>query len=156
MNENEPKNPASIEEAVPSPDENLIKQLDEMKRTTISKDEYLRVIKINETLTNQLAKGGTPEPIKPEVVPDLKEEAKEILNSRGITNLDYIKKSLKFRDDAISQGHKDPWLATSDKVAPTQEEIDGVERVATALKECVENSGDDPEVFNALMKKICK
>lgn len=64
---------------------------------------------------------------------------------KGCSNLDYVKASLKLREDSIKKGHPDPYeSASSDKQI-----VDG-NRVASALQDLVDRSSS-PEVFNALL-----
>lgn len=71
-------------------------------------------------------------------------KAREIMK-KGCSNYDYVKASLKLREDALNRGEPDPYEASnSDKQI-----VDGP-KVAAALQDLVDRSSS-PQVFNALL-----
>ena len=145
-----------IEDETLSADANLLKKFEELKKNSVSKDEYNRVMELNAKLVESLSEHTeTHHEDKPEEPKDLKKMSADLLDLENVTNLEYMKKSLEWRKEVIKQGHKDPWLATSDHTAPTPEEIANVEAVEKGVQACIDECNGNPKIFNALMQRMC-
>ena len=89
MENNEPTTPA-----VETPETNYLEIIQNMKKNTVSREEYERVIKDNKTLANALAT-STPKSAEVEVQVASDDDIKEMRNklfrmNSGATNLEVI------------------------------------------------------------------
>jgi len=122
----------------------------EVRKETVSKAEYDKLKADNQKLTQFIVEGGDASTIKPssEVKEPSKAELKKILADENTNNLDYVKAALKLRQTVIDEGGRDPFLPNSSQHPITSADVEGAEKVATVLQECVDASGNDPDVFN--------
>lgn len=71
------------------------------------------------------------------------------------SNLEYAKKAIEMDDWYIENKGESIFLPKGHEVVVTENERATAERVHAALKDCIEQSNDDPRVFNATLSKIC-
>lgn len=71
------------------------------------------------------------------------------------SNLEYAKKAIEMDNWYIENKGESIFLPKGHEVIVTENERATAERVHTALKDCIEQSNDDPRVFNAVLSKIC-
>lgn len=133
----------------------LAKALKEQRENSVSKEEFAKLKEENTELMKAIidgspvgSKGDTTE--KPA---DLRALAKDLCEG-GIGNLEYAKRSLKFRDEYIKKYEKDPFAPNNDKM--TQDDVEQAEKVATAMKECIEQADGSETMFNALLTERIK
>ena len=89
---------------------------------------------------------------------DTKYSAKD--NIKSVTDdtdgtLEYAKKAIEMDDWYIENKGESIFLPKGHEVVVTENERATAERVHAALKDCIEQSNDDPRVFNATLSKIC-
>ena len=148
-------------EAEPQSAEEYAAFVKHLKETTVSKEEYDKVVEDKKTLAKALAEGGdVPEIEKQENKPSLEELRKKFLKAgeNNLTNVEFVQTALELREASMEAGEPDPFLPRGLKRKPDNSDYQGAERVATFLKDCVEQSKDeegkpDPDMFNALLKK---
>ena len=132
-----------------------------LKETTVSKEEYDKVVADKKTLAKALAEGAdVPEIEKQEAKPDIKELRKKFLKAGddNLSNVEFVQTALELRKALIESGEQDPFLPRGLKRKPDNTDYQGAQRVADFLEDCVEQSKDeegkpDPDMFNALLKK---
>lgn len=132
-----------------------IEALNELKSSTVSKDQYNKLRAENKKLLDALVSGGSIEnPVQKPAV-DIDGLRKELFNKDNqLTNLEFIEKSLELRDALIDQGEPDPFLPIGSRISPTPEEAQQAENVAEIYRECIDYANGDSEVFtNELMRK---
>lgn len=132
-----------------------IEALNELKSSTVSKDQYNKLRAENKKLLDALVSGGSIEnPVqKPEV--DIDALRKELFNKDAqLSNLEFVEKSLELRDALIDKGEPDPFLPVGSRISPTPEEAQQAENVAEIYRECIDYANGDSEVFtNELMRR---
>ena len=146
---------------IPTNAEEYAEYVKHMRETTVSKEEYDKVVEDKKTLAKALAEGGdVPEVEKQENKPSLEELRKKFLKAgeNNLTNVEFVQTALELREASMEAGEPDPFLPRGLKRKPDNSDYQGAERVATFLKDCVEQSKDedgkpDPDMFNALLKK---
>ena len=132
-----------------------------LKETTVSKEEYDKVVEDKKTLAKALAEGAdVPESAKQEEKPDITELRKKFLKAgeKNLTNVEFVQTALELRKASMEAGEPDPFLPRGLKRKPDNSDYQGAQRVADFLEDCVEQSKDDegkpdPDMFNALLKK---
>lgn len=131
-----------------------INTINELKSSTVPKTEYERIRQENRQLLDSLARGVTPEVAKPKRR-EIKELRDDIMH-KDMTNLDYVSTALELREAMIEQGMGDPFLPVGKQIAATADDIKAAERVADALKDCVEYANGDSQLFTAELQRISR
>lgn len=152
-NENEKTAPEVKQEGGSA--EELIKKIDEMKQNTVSKELYEAEKETNRKLAEYIMDGKGENPLaNAEKQKELsKDELKKILASEDTNNLEYAKASLALRKKVMDEGGRDPFLPVSSQQPITSIDVEGAEKVAKVLQECVDEADGDPETFTFLFGK---
>ena len=153
---NEKENVESGQENVEGQD--YIEALKEMKAKTVSKDQYDKLKQENAQLLQALVNGETiPRQELEETPVDLKQLRKELFNpDSDLTNIEFVEKSLKLREEVIKQGGQDPFLPIGEHVTLTQDMIDASEKAAQVFQECIDLAQGDSGVFTAELQRRTK
>ena len=155
MENNEPTTPA-----VETPETNYLEIIQNMKKNTVSREEYERVIKDNKTLANALAT-STPKSAEVEVQVASDDDIKEMrdklfrINS-GATNLEVITQTLNLRDALMSRGESDPFLPVNKDYVPNPQDQAAAQKLADGLREIVDYCNGDAQLFNSELKRVCR
>lgn len=132
-------------------DQEYLDEIEHLRDTTVSKEEYAKLKATNNELLKRLAKGDfDPQQEKPEEV-DLNALRKSIFQG-SVTNLEYVKNALKLREEIIKKEGKDIFLPYGHNYTASQEDIDKAQNVADVLQECVEESDGNSQVFTAILQ----
>lgn len=131
-----------------------IDTINTMKQTSVSRTEYDRVRDENKKLLESIVAGKTVETASTEAPkPDVAELRKKLFN-QDLNNLDYWKNVIELRDTLMENGEKDPFLPCGQKIAPTEEDIQKANKVATIVKDCIEYANGDSMLFtNELQRR---
>ena len=135
-----------------------IEAIKEMKKNSVSREQYEKVQQENKELLEALINGGQVNIEQVEEKPDIKKLREELFSAeaceKGMTNLEFVEKALKLRDAIIESGGNDPFLPVGRGVDITREDYESAEFVAQQFKECVEKADGNSEVFTAeLMRR---
>lgn len=158
MPENETKlNEQQKNVADPKKEEGIdtfLKAAEDVRKNTVSKEEYEKVKTENKKLTEFILEGGD-ETSKTSTKPEVrsKAELQKVLANEETNNLEYTKAALELRQQLIDEGKRDPFLPNSSQIPTTSIDVEGAEKVAKVLQECVDESEGDPETFNFLFGK---
>ena len=153
--EKEPKKPAEPEDK----EINAVKALKELKANTVSKKEYVAVVKQNKELLGIVLNGDEDKfkqqdkKSKVERMQTLREELYGPKRNRRMTNLDCVSKTLELRDLLIESGEVDPMIPQGGAVSATSQDYISAENVASGLKKLVEEAKGNPNVFNDLLEE---
>ena len=118
-----------------------IAKVNELKKNSVPKTEYEKVLKENEDDNSQ------------DVDAELQDLRKSLFNSENVSKLsnrEYVEKTLRLRDILIERGERDPFLPTKNE---TQEDVEKAERTAKTLKNMVKESAGRDSVFNGLFEE---
>ena len=132
---------------------NYIEAMAEMRKNTVSKEEYNKVLEENKQLVNTLVNGGSIQVEQSEVFVDTDALKKE-LSSKEMTNLEYATKALQLRDELLKRGEKDPFLPNGHEYIPNDTDNQEAQRAADALQYCVDVADGDPHVFQTELQRI--
>lgn len=151
VNENENVNENQVESGSSTDYINAIKEL---KKNSVSKEEYAKLQAENKSLVEALIDGGqvTVEQEQPET-PDIA-ELRQAMNEEGLSNLEYTSRALALRDAVIEQQgpEADPFVGLPSKnYTPTADDYAKAQKVADILQDCVNKADGDPEVFNGYL-----
>ena len=132
--------------------QDYIAEIQNLRETTVPRDEYNRLREENKRLISSLAKGETID--KPAPKPDINELRKRVFDNEHQSNLEYWGAVLELRDAVIDSGAPDPFLPQGHKVVPTTEDFECANRVAAVVKECIDYADGDSQLFtNELMRR---
>lgn len=124
-----------------------IEAIKEMRKNSVAKADYERLQAENKELMKALVNGETID-IEPPKVVDVNALRKEIFDAdKELLNLEYVTKALELRDAVIEAGGEDPFVPHGNKIAPTADDYEAAERVASVFKECVEYADGDSALF---------
>lgn len=145
MNENE--NVTVVE------NENIdyIEAINELKATTVSKDEYSKLQAENKKLLKSLMAG---ESLERELEPQKSVGELRHDFATAETTLDGITAALKLRTALLEKGEADPFLPSGRKIMPTDEDVTTANRVASALQDIVEYADGDPLIFSNELSRV--
>lgn len=148
-------------ESETDPAQKYIDTIADMKKTMVPKEKLEQANAENKQLLRLVIDGSpmSPETLKklgieaePDPV-DVKALREDLFgpNRKELNNLETVEKALQLREAIMKDGGKDPFLGTI--ASPTAEDLDGAEKVADFLQDCVDKSEGDSSVFTALMGK---
>ncbi len=157
MIENENLNSVSGEE-ISNDSVDYIAAINEMKQNSVSRQQYEKLQRENKELLDTLINGGqvvnqTVEPKKS--IEQMRSElfSKEAAD-KGMTNLEFITKSLELRDAIIESGGTDPFLPVGKGIEITRDDYEAAEFTAEQFRECIDIAQGNSEVFtNELMRR---
>lgn len=154
MPENENENVVTVEDNT----NDYIEQIKKLKESSVSKDDYNKLKADNKKLIDALANGtqleGKVDP-KIDAVDKINElRTKLFAKETNLNNLDYCKTAVELRDALIEKGERDPFLPFGHNVVITESDNETAERVATVMKECIDYSDGDSNIFtNELQRR---
>ena len=135
-----------------------IEQIQRLKDTSVSKDDYNKLKADNKRLIDALANGtsveGKVEP-KTSAVEKINENRKKLFSKgNDLNNLEYCKAAVELRDALIEKGERDPFLPFGHNVVATDSDYETANRVATVMKECIDYADGDSDIFtNELQRR---
>lgn len=156
MEENKVLNSESSEDVVDS-SQDFIDTINTLKATTVSKEMYDKVREENRQLLNSLVNNqpfvneNQPTENPAETIKSLREE---LYGDVDLTNLAYVEKTLELRDLLMQQGEPDPFCPTGKNIVATEEDLRTAQRVAEALRQCVDYAQGDSEAFTNELQRI--
>lgn len=146
---------AEEEKKVTGNEEDYIDTIQKLKESTVSRDEYNKLVADNKKLIETLAQGGTINTEKEEEKVDVDALRKELYSDDvNLSACDYWEKTLKLRDEIIKQGAPDPFIPIGKNIAPTTEDIQLAEKVEKAARSCLEYADGDSEAFTNELQRI--
>lgn len=142
----------------PEVDNNIdyIETIKELKNTTVSRTEYDKLKADNKKLLNTLLEGGELEATATPAQKRTSEEIRNELfseNADTLTNLQFAQKAIELREAILDEGGIDPFVPQGHKILAEDSDFAAAEKVAEALKSCIEYADGNDEVFtNELMR----
>lgn len=141
----------------------VVKEVNDLKKNSVPKEEYDKVVEKNNQLLKSIINGDVegldlPEPDNSsnDNIEEIKKCRNDLANSE-LNNLDYIKTALKLRRAVIAEygEEKDPFLPTGHDVVVTKEDIETANKVADIFQELVDEADGDSAYFtNNLQRAI--
>lgn len=135
-----------------------IEAIKEMKQNSVSREQYEKLKKENKELLDTLINGGQVEMIDPATKPSIDDLRQQLFSKeaaeKGMTNLEFVTKSLELRDAIIESGGTDPFLPIGRGIELTRDDYEAAEFTAEQFKECIDIAQGNSEVFTAeLMRR---
>lgn len=129
-------------------EQDYISAINEIKANSVPKDSYAKLKEENQKLLRSLMNGETisAEIAKPKA--NIEELHKKFTTPNSqLSNLEFVKTTLELRDARIEAGYPDPFLPIGKQIAPTAEDIQKAEKVASIYQECIDYADGDSELF---------
>lgn len=135
-----------------------IEAIKEMKQNSVSREQYEKLKKENKELLDTLINGGQVEMIDPSTKPSIDDLRKQLFSKesadKGMTNLEFVEKSLELRDAIIEAGGTDPFLPVGKGIELTRDDYEAAEFTAEQFRQCIDMANGNSEVFtNELMRR---
>lgn len=132
-----------------------LKQIDELKKNSVSKEKYDKQLEENRRLLQQIVNNDyeqqkqlEEETKKPKDIEKMREDL--LSPNSNLNNLEFVNKSLELREAVMAEKGIDIFCPKK----PTNEDYEAANRVAKIFKETIEYANEDPEVFtNELMRR---
>lgn len=132
---------------------NYIEVISEMRKNTVSKAEYNKVLEENKQLLNAMVNGETINQPQQEPAVDVNALRKELF-SKEMTNLEYAEKTLQLRDELLKRGERDPFLPNGRNYIPNDFDAMEADRAADALQHCIDAAQGNPAIFQNELQRI--
>ncbi len=136
----------------------IAKAYAELKKNSVSREDYDKVVKENEDLIKSVIDGeggyGNGQDPQPKPKADIKALREELYGAKcsELSNLEFCQKTLELRDAVIEQEGYDPFLPYGSKIKPSEDDTKAANNVAAVMRECIEESEGNSEVFTALLQ----
>lgn len=135
-----------------------IKAINEMKQNSVSREQYEKLKQENKELLDTLINGGQVTNVMEAPTKTIQEIRSELFSKeaadKGMTNLEFVSKSLELRDAIIESGGMDPFLPVGKGIELTRDDYEAAEFTAEQFRECIDMAKGNSEVFTAeLMRR---
>ena len=130
-----------------------IEALREIKKNSVPRSEYDRVVAERNKIFAAYANGEREEQPEKQTPVDVDALRKDILSGE-LPNLEYAEKVIALRNELIAQGQRDPFLPYGKDVYPTMEDEAEAQAVADALEDCIEAANGDSAIFTNELQRI--
>lgn len=141
-----------------TPEVDYVEVIKQMKQNTVSKEQYDKLKGENAKLLQSILNGEEApavEPTKPEA-----EQIKDLRNSlysgdgfHG-SDIEFWTKTLDLRDKVIAEEGYDPMVPKGRQAAPTAADYEAAERIATIVREKIDEADGDNSRFVSLLSKV--
>lgn len=127
--------------------------IDNLKKTTVSKEEYDKLKANYSKAIDALARNKQLEEVKSTPKKSIEDLRKEFLKEDQ-SNLEQVKSALALRDALIESGQPDPFLPIGRNIQPDEDDVKAANRVADVFRDCIEVAQGDSQVFtNELQRR---
>lgn len=123
-----------------------IKTIEELKKNSVSKEEFKKLKEENKRLLDTVINGGGVVDEKPREIDVKKIEEKLRSRDPRITSLEGVKMALDLREADMREGKRDPFVSVNNHT-PTKEDFEKAEARAEVYRECIEYADGDPNLF---------
>lgn len=151
MNENEKKEEV-IEET--DNDLNLLDEMKKIKENSVSKEEYEKERAKNKELMKRLVEGGGQEDKTDETI-DLDKIREDLFknNAEGLSKREFWKRVLTLRHERLKNEGVDIFLPKGRKTRYTRLDIESADKVDETISQMIEDSEDNPALFDVLFNE---
>ena len=142
-------------------DVDYVQAIKELKANSVPKEKYEKVVKQNKELLNSVLNGQEVKVPQNETAEEKRNKLKAIskemsqAQEKGMSNLEFVTKSLEYRNTAISLGLPDPFLPNG-PMGPTELDVSSANKTAEILQSLVDKSEGNPTVFRNLFEQTVR
>lgn len=129
-----------------------VQKVNELKNSTVSKDEYDKLKAEKDTLVNAVLNGNAYAEQQKEEKVDIAQLRKDLFqNEEGLSNLDFWKKSLALRKEILKEEGYDIFLPNGSNITATENDVEAANRVVDVVEQCIKDSNGSSKVFTSLL-----
>lgn len=142
-------------EVIETDNNQYIETIKQLKQTTVPKTELEKLQAENKKLLNTLLEGGELEAAATAPQKRSSDEIRKELFSDDAQydNLTFAQKAIELREAILDEGGIDPFVPQGNNIVAEDSDFAAAEKVAEALKSCIEYANGDSDVFtNELMR----
>lgn len=135
--------------------EDYIRAIEELRNSTVSKEDFDRERaekkRLLESLTRgeYLATGATPGKEKKSV-----DELRKALANPDQTNLEYWTTAMTLRETLMEEGQPDPFTPVGRQIQASETDKAEAQRVADGIAWCIEKAEGNAALFNSYLQQI--
>ena len=135
-----------------------IQAINDMRQNSVPRKQYEELQAENRELLDTLINGGQITNVIEQPQKTIQEMRVELFSKeaadKGMTNLEFVTKSLELRDAIIKSGGTDPFLPVGKGIEITREDYEAAEFTAEQFRQCIDIADGNSEVFtNELMRR---
>ena len=130
-----------------------IKTIEEMRRNSVSKEEYDKLRGERNSLLQSLSRGEYIETTPSREKKDI-DELRRSLAKPDQTNLEYWTNAMTLRDELLEQGKPDPFTPVGRQIQASEDDKRQAQRVADGIRYCIEKSEGNPALFTSYLQQI--
>lgn len=138
-------------------EENIVEALAKLKKNSVSREEYERVVKLNKDLVDQIINDQEVE-TNVETNTNYDEIIKEaqtklFSGDADLNNLEFCETALQLRDAVLAKTGEDIFVGRGHKISPDESDYEKAENVATVMRECIEYAQGDSSIFTMELQR---
>ena len=151
MNENEQREEVVVET---DNDLNLLDEMKKLKENTVSKEEYEKERAKNKELMRRLVEGGGQD-VKTEDTVNLDKIREDLFtnNAEGLSKREFWQRVLTLRHERLKNEGVDIFLPKGRKTRYTRLDIESANRLDETITQMIEDSEDNPALFDVLFNE---
>ena len=129
-----------------------------MKKNTVSKDEYNKLVEEKKGLIEALKTGGQVNIQNEEEKVDINQLRQELYGDKrsNLNNLEYMQKTLQLRNALLERGERDPFLPNGADYVETAEDIQKAQYYAEVYQECIDYAQGNSQLFTQELQRRTK
>lgn len=134
-------------------DFNLLNEVKELRENSVSKKDYEALQQKYKAMVKEFVNGGGSTEAKETV--DIEKLRNELFGEdvEKLSNRDFWKKTLQLRHERMEKDGVDIFLPKGNKTRYTAQDIETANRVDEVISQMLEDSEDNPELFNVLFNR---
>ena len=152
MNEN--GNNVTVEEGqTVDQDFDLLNEVENLKKNTVSKEEYIKLQEKNKMLMKRIVEGGGQQ-VEAEEPVDLDKIREKLFvnNAEGMSKREFWENVLTLRHERLKEG-VDIFLPKGRKTRYTRLDIESANKVDEVISQMLEDTKDNPAYFDVLFNE---
>lgn len=151
MNENEQREEVVVET---DNDLNLLDEMKKLKENSVSKEEYEKERAKNKELMRRLVEGGGQD-VKTDDTVDLNKIREDLFtnNAEGLSKREFWQRVLTLRHERLKNEGVDIFLPKGRKTRYTRLDIESANRLDETITQMIEDSEDNPALFDVLFNE---
>ena len=138
-------------------EKNYIDTIAELKRNSIDRSEYEKLLEENKQLLKNFTEfKPQEEEVQPQKNYDLDGLRKKLFGDKDLSNLEYIQTALELREGIIEKDgpEADPFVGKGHDLVPTEQDYTTAQKVANVFQHCVDVANGDSEVFTNELQRL--
>ena len=132
----------------------LLDEVENLKKNSVSKEEYEKLKSKNKELMKRIVEGGGQEE-KSEDTPDLDKirEALFVKNAEGLSKRDFWINVLTLRHERLKNEGVDIFLPKGQKTRYNRSDIESANKVDEVISDLIDQTEDNPAYFDILFEQ---